>query len=78
MKFPVSLSGLAALATALVLAAPALAAAPPVNTQAPGYYRMPLGKFEITAINDGTFQLPMKSLLVGITPEKIDEALARM
>lgn len=32
----------------------ALAAAPLVGTQAPGYYRIHLGDFEITALSDGT------------------------
>lgn len=51
----------AALATAAAgLAVPAAqAAAPMVKTQAPGFYRVMLGDFEVTTISDGTFDLPM-------------------
>jgi glyoxylase-like metal-dependent hydrolase (beta-lactamase superfamily II) len=41
----------------------ASAAAPMVKTQAPGYYRMMLGNFEITALSDGTVVLPVDTLL---------------
>ncbi len=41
----------------------ASAAAPMVKTQAPGYYRMMLGDFEITALGDGTVTLPVDKLL---------------
>lgn len=44
-------------------AAPAQAAAPQVKTQAPGYYRLMLGDFEITALNDGTIDLPVDKIL---------------
>lgn len=46
-----------------------------VKTQ-PGYYRMMLGQFEITALSDGTNALPMDKLLARIEPEKITELLA--
>jgi glyoxylase-like metal-dependent hydrolase (beta-lactamase superfamily II) len=39
------------------------AAAPMVKKSAPGYYRMMLGDFEVTAISDGTVALPMDKLL---------------
>jgi glyoxylase-like metal-dependent hydrolase (beta-lactamase superfamily II) len=57
-----------ALAAALALGAaaapaPALAAAPQVKTQAPGFYRVMLGDFEITALSDGTVDLPVDKLL---------------
>lgn len=39
------------------------AAAPQVKTQAPGFYRAMLGDFEITALNDGTIDAPMDTLL---------------
>lgn len=51
------------------------AAAPQVKTQAPGYYRMMLGGFEITALSDGTFEMPADKLLLNITPEQINKAL---
>ena len=41
----------------------ALAAAPMVKKSAPGYYRIMLGDFEVTALSDGTVPLPMDKLL---------------
>jgi len=63
----------ALLAGALPLSAEA--AAPQVKTQAPGYYRMMLGDFEVTALNDGTVDLPMDKLLTGAKPGQIVRAL---
>lgn len=40
-----------------------LAAAPLAKTSAPGYFRFMLGAYEITAINDGTVDLPVDKLL---------------
>jgi hypothetical protein len=34
------------------------AAAPMAKTQAPGFYRMMLGDFEVTALNDGVVDYP--------------------
>jgi len=42
---------------------PAVAAAPMVKTQAPGYFRLMLGDFEITALSDGTVPLAVDQLL---------------
>ena len=53
------------------------AAAPMVRTQAPGYYRMMLGDFEVTALSDGTVALPVNRLLTNTTPARVDRALAR-
>ncbi|HEX5126833.1 MAG TPA: MBL fold metallo-hydrolase [Rhodocyclaceae bacterium] len=53
----------------------ASAAAPMVKTSAPGYYRMMLGDFEITALSDGTVSLPVDQLLTNTTPAKVDKAL---
>jgi glyoxylase-like metal-dependent hydrolase (beta-lactamase superfamily II) len=44
-------------------AAHAFAAAPMVKTSAPGYYRFMLGNFEVTALSDGTVDLPVDKLL---------------
>lgn len=44
-------------------ASPVSAAAPMVKTQAPGFYRIMLGDFEITVLNDGTVDLPVDKLL---------------
>ena len=62
------------LGTALV-AAPALATAPMAHTTAPGYYRMMLGDFEVTALSDGTSPMPVQQLLTGITPAQTEQAL---
>ncbi|MFG6430094.1 MBL fold metallo-hydrolase [Roseateles sp. LYH14W] len=55
----------AALATALALActATAFAAGPQLKGQAPGWYRLQLGDFEITALSDGVLHLPVDKLL---------------
>ena len=53
------------------------AAAPMMKTQAPGYYRMMVGDFEVTALSDGTLGLPATQILTNTTPEKVAKALAR-
>ena len=54
----------ASIAAALALAAPAaFAAAPLAGTNAPGFFRVMLGDFEVTALSDGTVGLPMDKLL---------------
>jgi glyoxylase-like metal-dependent hydrolase (beta-lactamase superfamily II) len=65
------------LALLLSGAASAQAAAPMVRTQAPGYYRMMLGDFEVTALSDGTVALPVDELLTNTTKARVDRALAR-
>ena len=63
---------------ALVLAsAGAQAAAPQVRTQAPGWYRTMLGRFEITALSDGTHTFPVDTVMEGVAPAAIDAALAK-
>lgn len=47
-----------------------------VKTQAPGYYRMMLGNYEVTALLDGTAILPMDTLLQGAPVETIKRLLA--
>jgi glyoxylase-like metal-dependent hydrolase (beta-lactamase superfamily II) len=64
-------------AIALSFASVANAAAPQVKTQAPGYYRMMLGDFEVTALSDGTVNLPVGKLLGNTTPEKVASALSQ-
>ncbi len=76
MKFQQTARFCAGLAASLFLAMTAHAGAPQIKSQAPGYYRMTLGDFEITALNDGTFQAPLDKLLTNTTPAKIDKALA--
>ncbi len=60
------LGGACALALGLVLAGPsgdARATAPQVARQAPGFYRMMLGRFEVTALLDGTHTFPIPTVL---------------
>ena len=59
------------------LASFAHAATPLAKGQAPGWYRMPLGSFEITALSDGTVDLPVDQLLTHTTPAKVSAALAK-
>ena len=70
---------IAALLTALLLSTTgaALAAAPQAQGQAPGWYRLALGDFEITALSDGTVALPVDQLLTNTRPGQVDEALAK-
>ncbi|HEX5343649.1 MAG TPA: MBL fold metallo-hydrolase [Duganella sp.] len=51
------------LLAALAFAAPAFAAAPLAGTNAPGFHRIMLGDFEVTALSDGTVDLPIDKLL---------------
>ena len=53
------------------------AGAPPAKGQAPGWYRMALGAFEVTALSDGTVDLPVDKLLTNTTPAKVQAALAK-
>ena len=62
-------------ALALAAATSAQAAAPFVKSQAPGVFRMMLGDFEVTAINDGTLDLPVDKLLKENRPGQVAEAL---
>jgi glyoxylase-like metal-dependent hydrolase (beta-lactamase superfamily II) len=68
---------LTAASGAVLVPAAAQAAAPMVKTQAPGYYRMMLGDFEVTALSDGTVDLPVDKLLTNIKPAQVEKALSR-
>ena len=61
----------------LLLAGAAHAAAPQLKTQAPGFYRVMLGEFEVTALSDGTVALPVDTLLTNTTKARSDKTLAR-
>ncbi len=50
---------------------------PMAKGQAPGWYRMALGSFEVTALLDGTLALPADKLLTNIKPATIQQLLAR-
>src|SRR5262249_44847535 len=71
------LARLFAAAAALLLSLAAHAEAPLKGGQAPGWYRMTLGKFEVTALSDGTVQAPVDQLLRNIQPEQEKSLLAR-
>lgn len=53
------------------------APAPQQQTQAPGFYRMSLGDFEVTALYDGATKLD-PALLKGLPAEDVQALLARM
>ncbi|MEY9626190.1 MBL fold metallo-hydrolase [Sinorhizobium fredii] len=55
---------------------PALAKAPFQPFQAPGFYRMKLGNFELTALSDGTIPLPLPELYTNTDAEDARRALA--
>ncbi|MDM4768421.1 MBL fold metallo-hydrolase [Pelomonas sp. SE-A7] len=63
------------IALAIVLSTAAQAAAPQLKTQAPGVFRMMLGDFEITALSDGTLDLPVDKLLKEKHPGQVAKAL---
>lgn len=71
-------AALMAAAAVLSLAASALAGAPAMKkTQVPGYYRMALGDFEITALYDGSVKLDAK-LLKGAKPGELAKLFESM
>ena len=61
-----------------VLSTGAQAAVPMAKGQAPGFYQMMLGDFEVTALSDGTADLPVGKLLTHTTPAKVAAALKRV
>jgi len=73
------LTGAVAATAAAPLAAslPAMAAAPPVGKQAPGFYRYKVGDFEVTVVTDGTTVTPLPPNYVTNQPkEALDAAMA--
>ncbi len=69
-------TGMAALC--LSVAGAAFAGAPQAKGQAPGWYRMTLGDFEITALNDGTVNLPVDQLLTNTTAAQVISTLSKV
>ena len=57
------------------LAPPVYAAAPMVKSQAPGFYRVMLGDFEVTALNDGVVDYTTSQLIPDASPEQIESSL---
>jgi glyoxylase-like metal-dependent hydrolase (beta-lactamase superfamily II) len=66
----------ALLAAGIALPALVFAQAPVAKGQAPGWYRMALGKFQVTALSDGTVALPVDKLLQA-KPGVVDGLLAK-
>jgi glyoxylase-like metal-dependent hydrolase (beta-lactamase superfamily II) len=70
-------SAVAFTAAGLLSPVDGLAAAPQQRTQAPGFYRLMLGSFEITALNDGTADFPMDKLLLDAKPGEVEKAFSQ-
>jgi glyoxylase-like metal-dependent hydrolase (beta-lactamase superfamily II) len=70
-------SGLGTAVLGLAFTLTAQAGAPLQKTQAPGWYRMNLGDFEVTALSDGTVKLPVDDLLTNTTKAKTRATLKR-
>lgn len=66
-----------ALSASMLVAATAQAGAPQQKTQAPGFHRMMLGDFEVTALSDGTVDLKPKELLTNTTQAQLADLLQR-
>ena len=71
------ISTLAVLSLQIGLVAGAQAAAPFSKTNAPGFYRLFLGDFEITTLSDGTIPLPVETLLTNTTQDQVKTLLAK-
>jgi glyoxylase-like metal-dependent hydrolase (beta-lactamase superfamily II) len=53
------------------------AAAPQAGVQAPGFYRMRLGRFEVTALLDGTHTFSIPAVMVRARPDGTPEPLVQ-
>lgn len=74
MKTPLTILALIAGGT---LAASVLAEPLPISQQqAPGYYRMMLGDWQVTAVSDGTVVVPLDKLLTAISPSQLRRRMA--
>jgi glyoxylase-like metal-dependent hydrolase (beta-lactamase superfamily II) len=56
----------------------ALAQTPMSKDGSPGWYRMHLGTFEITALSDGPLDLPVDQLFPKVNPSRVRELLSRV
>jgi glyoxylase-like metal-dependent hydrolase (beta-lactamase superfamily II) len=65
---PIMVSILVTLSNMFAAAAPVSATAPQVRTQGPGFYRLMLGDFEVTALLDGTHRFPAYHVLARAKP----------
>ncbi|MGF6769975.1 glyoxylase-like metal-dependent hydrolase (beta-lactamase superfamily II) [Paraburkholderia sp. GAS199] len=64
-------------AIAMIWSAAACAEAPLVKTQGPGFYRVMLGKFEVTALLDGTHPFPIDTVVEGVSKAEVQRDLQR-
>lgn len=55
----------------------ALGQIPTSKDGTPGWYRMRVGNFEITALSDGTLELPVDKIFTKVNPGRIHSLLAR-
>lgn len=67
----------ATLILTLAFAAAVHAAAPMAKTAPPGFFRVMVGDFEVTALSDGTADLPVDTLLTNTTKAQVDQALKK-
>ena len=67
-----------AVAALLVSTAVAHAGAPMAKGPEAGWFRMHVGDFEVTALSDGTVELPVDQILTNTTADKVKKALAGM
>lgn len=72
-------AGMAAVgvAAAMFISSDASAAAPELRTTGPGFYRVMVGDFEVTALSDGTTDLPSEELLADIAPDALKKELTK-
>jgi glyoxylase-like metal-dependent hydrolase (beta-lactamase superfamily II) len=76
LKMHIPRSLLLAAAALVFSGADATAGAPMAKGPQAGWFRMKVGDFEVTALSDGTADLPMDKLLTNTTPDKVNKALA--
>jgi glyoxylase-like metal-dependent hydrolase (beta-lactamase superfamily II) len=55
----------------------AFASAPQLKTQAPGYYRLMVGDYEVTVLLDGFFPMKPKEVLTDLPEKKLHEFLSQ-
>jgi len=78
MSRPSTFSAILAVMFAAVLAAPASEAGAPMSrADNPGFYRMTLGDFQVTALSDGTHVFPVDTVMIDTTQDRVETALAR-
>jgi glyoxylase-like metal-dependent hydrolase (beta-lactamase superfamily II) len=66
-----------AIASGVFASAGTQAAAPMAKGQAPGFYQMMLGDFQVTALSDGTVDAPVGKLLTNVKAARVTAGLRR-